>query len=421
MSKVTTIHPKIKNSETSVKVRNSLLRQRMFFFGIVLILLILATLLIWPFLSPILLALAMVVIMKPLYTKILSWPMIKGKTNLASGITVAIFCLIIAIPLLVAGLTAVKQSANLISYFISQTENGAQSGLNVTIESLWNNVSLEDRQQAVTAAREVAVSIGRWLTGLITSIGSGFFRFLTNAMIVIIVMFVLFPIYRNPDQKALMNLIPLPPAITSLYMDKANDMMVAMFKGIFVIAIVQGALMGLVLLIAGVEAWLFLGLLSMALAIMPVVGVSLVAWPVGILLILGGSVWQGLFVILMFLLVITNVDTYLRPKLVPKGISINPALVILSVFGGLQMMGIVGALYGPVIMILLVTSIEVYTKYILRSDLEILLSTTNDVDLKKLGLEFDRSTTSSEGGPLSMLGNLVGYLRWGDSQKNKNG
>jgi hypothetical protein len=48
-------------------------------------------------------------------------------------------------------------------------------------------------------------------------------------------------------------------------------------------------------------------------------------------------------------------------------------------------LGIVGALYGPVVMILLVTSIDVYTKYILRSDLEA-LDQQGRIDLKALGL-----------------------------------
>jgi hypothetical protein len=48
-------------------------------------------------------------------------------------------------------------------------------------------------------------------------------------------------------------------------------------------------------------------------------------------------------------------------------------------------MGIIGALYGPVVMILLVTSIDVYSKYLLRSDLEI-LDQQGRIDLKELGL-----------------------------------
>jgi hypothetical protein len=85
---------------------------------------------------------------------------------------------------------------------------------------------------------------------------------------------------------------------------------------------------------------------------------------------------------------VANIDTILRPYLIPKGAQINPALVILSVLGGLGVMGIVGALYGPVVMILLVTSIDVYSKYLLRSDLEV-LEKQGRIDLKELGLIAD--------------------------------
>ncbi len=70
----------------------------------------------------------------------------------------------------------------------------------------------------------------------------------------------------------------------------------------------------------------------------------------------------------------------------PKGAQLNPALVIISVLGGLGVMGIVGALYGPVVMILLVTSIDVYSKYLLRSDLEV-LDQQGRIDLVELGLK----------------------------------
>jgi hypothetical protein len=106
---------------------------------------------------------------------------------------------------------------------------------------------------------------------------------------------------------------------------------------------------------------------------------------VGIVLIVSGSTWQGIFVIAAFLLVVANIDTVLRPVLMPKGAYLNPALVILSVFGGLGLMGFVGIIYGPVIMILLTTSIDVYTKYMLRPDLET-LEKEGRINLVELGL-----------------------------------
>jgi hypothetical protein len=58
----------------------------------------------------------------------------------------------------------------------------------------------------------------------------------------------------------------------------------------------------------------------------------------------------------------------------------------MSVLGGLGVLGLVGALYGPVVMILLVTSIDVYSKYLLRSDLEV-LEKQGRIDLVELGLK----------------------------------
>ncbi|MBE2224743.1 MAG: AI-2E family transporter, partial [Anaerolineae bacterium] len=129
-----------------------------------------------------------------------------------------------------------------------------------------------------------------------------------------------------------------------------------------------------------------LTILSMFLSLLPMIGISLIAWPIGIILILNGQIWQGIFIIAAFLLVVANLDTLLRPKLVPKDAYLNPALVMLSVFGGLSLMGFIGLIYGPVIMILLVTSIEIYAKYIMRSDLQPFLTEDGSLDMEKLGL-----------------------------------
>jgi hypothetical protein len=156
-------------------------------------------------------------------------------------------------------------------------------------------------------------------------------------------------------------------------------------KGTFVIALTQGLAMGLVFWLAGVPYGLFLTTISIFLSLVPLIGISLVAWPVGLILIISGNVFRGVFVIAAFLIFVAQIDTFLRPRLVPKGAQLNPALVILSVLGGLGVLGIVGALYGPVVMILLVTSIDVYSKYLLRSDLEV-LDQQGRIDLKELGL-----------------------------------
>jgi predicted PurR-regulated permease PerM len=183
-----------------------------------------------------------------------------------------------------------------------------------------------------------------------------------------------------------------------------------MFKGTFVLAVIEGAAMGVVLWIAGVPYVTFLTITSMVLSLIPFIGVSLVAWPIGIGLLIAGNTWQGAFVILGFILIVANLDTILRPSLVPKGAYLNPALVILSVFGGLSLMGLIGALYGPVVMILLVTSVDVYTKFMLRSDLE-RLDQGGHIDLVALGLVDEPGDEESANVIVSTLKAIAGRIR----------
>jgi hypothetical protein len=115
-----------------------------------------------------------------------------------------------------------------------------------------------------------------------------------------------------------------------------------------------------------------------------------------------------------FLVIVSNIDTVLRPRMVPKGAYLNPALVLLSVFGGLQLMGLIGIFYGPVIMILLVTSVDVYTKYMLRSDLE-MLAEGEGLDLQELGLATQEDEVEKEdsGETMALIKSLAARVRRG--------
>jgi predicted PurR-regulated permease PerM len=60
--------------------------------------------------------------------------------------------------------------------------------------------------------------------------------------------------------------------------------------------------------------------------------------------------------------IVTNIDNVLRPKLVPKDAKLNGALTILSVFAGIKVFGFLGIVVGPIIMILITTTVNVYVQ-----------------------------------------------------------
>ena len=366
-----------------------LIRQRIFFFGMVLILTILTLILIWQFTSAILLAVALVVILKPLYRWFMERKWVKGSESRAVGGTMLIFILVIAIPVVLIIGSAISQANTLFSGLDFENADFTLPGIIAWVEELVQRTGAEgfkiDESQLAASLEETLTVVIDWFSNVLISLGQSIPDFFVNAMVVLVIVIVLLPRYKRPGKQDILDIVPFPPEITQLFIDKVDMMITAMFKGTFVIAIVQGAAMGIVFWIAGVPYTMFLTIVSMLLSLVPFIGISLVAWPVGIVLLLIGNTWQGILVIVAFLLIVSNIDTALRPSLVPKGAYLNPALIILSVFGGLGVMGIIGALYGPVVMILLVTSIEVYTKYMLRSDLEV-LEKEGRINLEELGL-----------------------------------
>ena len=370
-------------------MRDRLITQRIFFFGMVAILAILALILVWQFTRAILLAAALVIILKPIYTWLLNKKGVNGKASRATAITIFIFILIIAVPAAIIIGGAITQAALLFSGLDIEGLHFSLREINVWLEKtiqtlVAGSIPLDEFRFAENLSQVIAW-FSEWLVNLLIGLGQSLPRLFTNALVVLVILFVSLPRYKSPGKQEILEIVPFPTEITQLFLDKIDLMIKAMFKGTFVIALTQGLAMGLVFWLAGVPYGLFLTTISIFLSLVPLIGISLVAWPVGLILIISGNIFRGVFVIAAFLIFVAQIDTFLRPRLVPKGAQLNPALVILSVLGGLGVLGIVGALYGPVVMILLVTSIDVYSKYLLRSDLEV-LDQQGRIDLKELGL-----------------------------------
>jgi predicted PurR-regulated permease PerM len=403
-------------------MRERLFRERIFFFAMVLVLAVIAFILIWPFVTPILFALAMIVILKPLYNRLLKARWIKSSERRASALTLVIFLLLIAIPIFLVVSVAISQAVSLFTSLDFEGLDFSPQAIIASLEAGIQEIIGEgfqlDEISLGENIQEALSSLASWFGSIAISLGQSLPRLFTNGLIILVIIVVFLPMYRRPGTQDVMELVPFPEEITKLFLDKFNMMIVAMFKGTFIIAFVQGIAMGVVLWIAGVPYTMFLTIISMFLSLVPLIGISLVAWPVAIILLLTGQIWQGIFVIAMFLLVIANIDAMLRPRLVPKGAYLNPALVLLSVLGGLQLMGLIGALYGPVVMILLVTSIDVYTKYMLRSDLEVLLA-DGDLDLEELGLALEEDEERPEGEVMTTLKNLARRARQAGSVKKE--
>jgi predicted PurR-regulated permease PerM len=188
---------------------------------------------------------------------------------------------------------------------------------------------------------------------------TGFFSFFTLAIIYI---YVFLSMLTKQDilLRTMHGLNPLGERIGNLYAKRMAAMTKAMVRGQFIIAALQGLTDAGLLYIAGFHSTFFFFLLLLTvLSIIPLGG-GIVAIPIGIIMLATGNIWQGLLIIIGHIIIVTNIDNVLRPQLVSDEARLEPALTLLAVFSGLKFFGFLGIIMGPVLMILIVTTIQVF-------------------------------------------------------------
>ncbi|MCW1960144.1 MAG: AI-2E family transporter [Mycobacterium sp.] len=217
----------------------------------------------------------------------------------------------------------------------------------ITLDSLRSNVG------------KIAQTIGEWLLRTISGAAGGAIGFITSAIIFLYVL-ISFLVNKAELLTLIRRLNPLGEEVTDLYLAKMGAMVKGTVKGQFIIAVIQGTLGAVSIYIAGFhDAFFIFAIFLSALSVIPL-GSGIVTIPFGIGMMLFGNIAGGLFVVLFHIFGITNVDNFLRPILVPKEARLDPALMLLSVFSGIAMFGFFGIILGPVLMILIVTTISVY-------------------------------------------------------------
>jgi predicted PurR-regulated permease PerM len=118
--------------------------------------------------------------------------------------------------------------------------------------------------------------------------------------------------------------------------------------GVCVTALVQTVLGGIGLAIAGVP---FAALLSAVMLMFCIaqIGPGLILFPAVAWVFWTGDTGWGIF-LLVWSLVVTTLDNFLRPMLIRKGADLPLLLIFAGVIGGLLGFGLVGIFVGPVVL-----------------------------------------------------------------------
>jgi predicted PurR-regulated permease PerM len=129
-----------------------------------------------------------------------------------------------------------------------------------------------------------------------------------------------------------------------------------------VVAVIQGAIGGIVFWILGIHSALLWGVLMAFLSLLPAIGTGIVWVPVAVYLLVTGAVWEGIILILCGLFIIGLVDNLLRPILVGRDARMPDYVVLISTLGGLEVLGFNGLVIGPVTAALFIAAWDIFAR-----------------------------------------------------------
>jgi len=304
----------------------------------------------WPFFGAVMWGTVLAILFAPLYRRLAR----RGRRTLAALATLVIIVVIVIVPLIAVAALVAQEGLNLYQS-IQSGEIAPGRYLRQVFDALppwamrWlDRFGLTDLG-AVQARITLSLVAGIQFIGpRALSIGQNTFDFVLDTFIML---YLLFFLLRDGDGivARIRAAMPLRGEMQRDLAAKFTTVVRATIKGGVVVALVQGALGGLIFGMLGIHAAVLWGVLMTFLSLLPAVGAGLVWVPVAIWLLATGAVWQGIVLIAFGVLVIGLVDNLARPILVGKDTRLPDYLILISTVGGLAIFGINGFVIGPLI------------------------------------------------------------------------
>jgi predicted PurR-regulated permease PerM len=309
-------------------------------------------LLLLPFLPALTWALALAILFAPAHR----WVEAKmNKRNLAATISVAWIGLIVVVPVTYLG-----------SRLIAEAATGAVILKDKAASGEWRR-SMESHDALAMLAQwidqvdlpDAIGNVASWLASTSASLVRGWVLELITVLLTFYLLF-----YFLRDRKValdwLREISPLSETEMSRLFGRIVDTVQATLYGTVAVAVVQGALGGLIFWWLGLPTPLLWGLVMGLLAVIPVLGAFVIWVPAAIFLALDGSWGKALILTAWGAVVVGSIDNLLYPMLVGNRLKLHTVPAFVSIVGGVILFGPSGLLLGPLAVTATVFFLEIW-------------------------------------------------------------
>jgi predicted PurR-regulated permease PerM len=185
-----------------------------------------------------------------------------------------------------------------------------------------------------------------------------------------IAFFGLYYLLQSPDSawRQVRPFIPFSGRNAEILRERFGNVTISTLIGTGLTASIQGLLVGLGFWVTGIPNALFWGVVTVIVAILPVVGSALV-WGPGVLhLALEGRYGMAIGLAIWGVVLVGNVDNVIRPIVFRRWAQIHPFITIIGAFAGIQYFGLLGLLIGPLAISYFFELIQMYRQEYLEED-----------------------------------------------------
>lgn len=218
------------------------------------------------------------------------------------------------------------------------------------------SVSYED---LITPISEVGKFIGLSLFEQASAIATNILKFVVNFFFMLLVIFYLL---MDGERLAtfIVDLSPLPAEEDEKLIGKFKEMGGAILIGNGLAGLLQGIMGGALFAFFGLKSSFLWGVIMALLAFLPIAGIGVVMLPASLYLFLTGRVGAGVFFIVFYVVLSGGMEYIFKPKLVGHRVQMHTLVVFLSILGGLKLFGILGIIYGPLVVTFFLTLTDIY-------------------------------------------------------------
>lgn len=177
----------------------------------------------------------------------------------------------------------------------------------------------------------------------------------------VVVLFTFYFVLKDKKQffNYVQSLMPFSKEIEKKIVDQTKRITISVVYGQVIIGFIQGIIAGLGLFIFKVPNALLLTSIMIVAGIFPIIGTAIVWIPIVLFLFIEGNTGAA-FGVILFGIISSVADNFLRPIIVSRRSKIHPAILLIGMIGGLYMFGILGFILGPLILAYLLILLEVY-------------------------------------------------------------